>query len=674
MARWLAALLVAVSAAEAAVVVLDRHTGKVLHREGAVNSMGEPGSVLKPFVLLALNQAPALGCQRTLRLQGRNFNCAHPDVGRPLTPVEALAYSCNQWFARSALRVAPRDIASQLARAGFSRVRIPGGTEERQLQAIGQWGVSTSPLEIARAYRWLAALKDPVAEEALRAAVTYGTARLAAVGGMDVLGKTGTAGSGQAWFAGFTPDLVVVVRLERGTGGSGAAPVAAQYFRRFAGNPALLQVREGNARVAMTLEDYVALAVAGEASGFRSLESLKAMAVAVRSFARKNPGRHKSEGFDFCDSTHCQHLAGSEPSASIRAAVEATEAETLWYDGSPAAVFYHRHCGGRTEAAGDVWPDSARPYLRSVPDPFCLSNGSASWQARIPASDIAKALGSDPPSPLVVLDRTASGRVRTLQAGPRRLSAEQFHVAIGRVLGWQLLKSSWYDLQPSGDGYLFSGKGGGHGVGLCQLGAAARGEQGQDYRQILAAYFPKTKVGINAQGITWERRDGERVEVFATGAPGDEMIPALADDLLAAAERVSGLSVTKRPRVVVYPAVRQFSDSTGEPGWVAGSTQGNRIRLQPAATLNHRGVLREVLLHEFMHVALNENTRHAVPEWFDEGLALTLSGTSAGDRLGHREAKVRVSSLIRQFGRETVLGWLRTGVPEGAGHPGSRSR
>lgn len=674
MVRAIAALLIAVSVARAAVVVLDRHTGKVLYRQGAVDTASEPGSVVKPFVLLALDKKATAVCPRTLRLHGRNFDCIHGDVGHPLDAVEAIAYSCNHWFAAASRRVSPASLAEQLQRAGFSNVRQASTGEERQLQAIGHFGVSATPMEMARAYSRLAALHDASIEESLRAASTYGTARLASVNGLDVRGKTGTAGTGHAWFAGYTKDLVVVVRLERGSGGAGAAPIAAKYFRRFAGQPELLQVQVGEERTAMSLEDYVARAVAGESGGFRSIESLKAMAVTVRSFARKNAARHKSEGFDFCDTTHCQRLARDEPSPRIRAAVEATEAETLWFDGTPAAVFYHRHCGGMTEAAGNLWPELGRPYLRSVPDSFCLKSGSAPWQAIISRENLRKAFGPHAAGPILIVDRTASGRVRTLQVGGRRMTSEQFHVRVGRALGWQLLKSAWYDVQPQGDGYSFAGKGGGHGVGLCQTGAAARGEQGQNYREILAAYFPRAKTGINAMGILWERHGAERVDVLATGSPGDELIAPLADRLLNEAERITGLQITRKPEIIVYSTVQQFVDSTGEPGWVAGITSGNRIRLQPAAVLNHKAILREVLLHELVHTVLNENTRQPVPAWFDEGLALNLSSTSPPDRRGAREAKTRVAALLQQYGRPTVLDWLRTGLPEGAGQTGRRSR
>ena len=63
--------------------------------------------------------------------------------------------------------------------------------------------------------------------------------------------------------------------------------------------------------ITVPLEEYVAGVLAGESAGFRSAQSLAAMAVAVRTYAVRFQGRHKPEGYDFCDTTHCQDLASA---------------------------------------------------------------------------------------------------------------------------------------------------------------------------------------------------------------------------------------------------------------------------------------------------------------------------------------------------------------------------
>jgi len=112
----------------------------------------------------------------------------------------------------------------------------------------------------------------------------------------------------------------------------------------------------------LPLEDYVAAVLAGESSGFRAEESLKAMAVAARTWAVHFLNRHKTEGFDFCDTTHCQDFRVTALSTRLRKAVEATSNEVLRYDGRPIPAYYHQDCGGITEPRA--------PYLGSCAIPF----------------------------------------------------------------------------------------------------------------------------------------------------------------------------------------------------------------------------------------------------------------------------------------------------------------
>ena len=80
------------------------------------------------------------------------------------------------------------------------------------------------------------------------------------------------------------------------------------------------------------MEEYVAAALAGESGNFKNQESLKAMAVAVRTYAAHFKLRHQDEGFDFCDSTHCQALNFKGISPEARSAASATRSEMLWYE------------------------------------------------------------------------------------------------------------------------------------------------------------------------------------------------------------------------------------------------------------------------------------------------------------------------------------------------------
>jgi cell division protein FtsI/penicillin-binding protein 2 len=242
-------------------VVLEISSNRVLaaHRlPRAAARLAAPGSAIKPFTLLALEGAarldrlPAGICPRELRIAGRNFHCSHPPADHPFSPAEALAYSCNHWFAQAALLLEPGALARLLERFGFGsppglapgeapgRVEVAATGEQLQLQALGSGLVEITPLALAAAYRKLAlAVRSGPVRAGLAQAAEYGTARAAAPAGLAVLGKTGTTGVRQggwagAWFVGLAPaaapEIVLVVFLERGSGGADAAPIAKPVF------------------------------------------------------------------------------------------------------------------------------------------------------------------------------------------------------------------------------------------------------------------------------------------------------------------------------------------------------------------------------------------------------------------------------------------------------------
>jgi stage II sporulation protein D len=427
--------------------------------------------------------------------------------------------------------------------------------------------------------------------------------------------------------------------------------------------PLDLASRDGRLQLTlhMPMEEYVAGVLAGESSIFKSEEALKAMAVTARTYAVRHMGRHKGEGFDFCDTTHCQDLRLAARSERLRAAVEATEGELLWYQGPPADTYYHRHCGGTTEAAQYVWPDLHAPYLKQQSDTFCVATGRAEWRWEVRKQD----LGGD----VTILGRTPSGRVAAVRFAGRRMSATDFQLAVGRALGWDTIRSNFWDVVDRRDRLLFQGYGAGHGVGLCQAGAEERGEHGHAYRQILAFYFPGTTPGVGAQGFEWARMDGERVEVWSTRSHEDRDVVTAGDRALREAESRSGISIGVRVRLRIYPTVAAFRDATGEPGWVAASTSGRTIRMQPAGPLRAAGRLETTLRHEMLHVAIEGQASPRVPQWFREGLVLYLAGTATEPGAGARgaeqamrreyeSAKARVRALVERYGQAAVIGWL----------------
>jgi stage II sporulation protein D len=135
-----------------------------------------------------------------------------------------------------------------------------------------------------------------------------------------------------------------------------------------------LEIRGGTAGIVavnrLPLERYLLGVVPCELGPdkFPLVEALKAQAVAARTYAMKHGGRHRTEGFDLCDTPHCQVYggAGREQELSSRA-VEETAGLAAWHDGELAETLYTSTCGGHTEISSDVFSGPAEPYLHGVP-------------------------------------------------------------------------------------------------------------------------------------------------------------------------------------------------------------------------------------------------------------------------------------------------------------------
>ena len=185
--------------------------------------------------------------------------------------------------------------------------------------------------------------------------------------------------------------------------------------------PIELRANDGHLLVTalMPMEEYIAGVLAGETGNFKSDEALKAMAVAARTFAIHFGSRHAIDGFEFCDTTHCQdlRLAGIDP--HLRRIADSTAGEVLWYDGEPAATYYYANCGGTTEDGHYILGnDEARaPYLTQHSDHYCVRNGGTQWRSEVSKRELQQALADDGiniPGKLrsvSVLHRTSSGRV-----------------------------------------------------------------------------------------------------------------------------------------------------------------------------------------------------------------------------------------------------------------------
>jgi stage II sporulation protein D len=488
--------------------------------------------------------------------------------------------------------------------------------------------------------------------------------------------------------------------------------------------PAHIEQRAGRVLVTVTmpLEEYVAAVLMAESGDFENVESQKAMAVVARTYAMRFLGQHAKEGFDFCDTTHCQVFGWKGTNAAVRGAVNATRGEMLRFDGKLAQTFYHQSCGGTTAAAREAWPTVTEAYLTSHEDRYCAVRGVLKWESAIGVADLERALlaaGIASPtdwSAIEIVARSESGRAQRLKlsggnGGGTAVSASTFRFAVDRELGWNKIRSDLYDVRNVGGQIIFSGRGSGHGVGLCQAGAEEMAREGKSYREILNFYYPGTEIAAaetqaaeirsagtvgktvaagaatTAENDKWQKRSGERVELLSTQPDADAVLLPIAERILKEDEEAIGWKAGAGVRLQVYPTLDAYRDTTGQPGWVAASTRGKAIRMQPLAELQKRSIVEPTLRHEIFHVLVEAKAKAATPLWFREGIVLFLSnahGGAAGDaamtdaqieavlrqprnrdemQKAYAAAQKRVAALVQERGKETVLGWLSDGIP-----------
>ena len=265
------------------------------------------------------------------------------------------------------------------------------------------------------------------------------------------------------------------------------------------------------------MEDYLMSVISSEMKSSASIELLKAHAVISRSWLKARLKDHKAghEHFDVCADDHCQRYQGLTMAVGddVCRAVDRTWGQVLEYGGDICDTRYSKCCGGRTELFSTCWEDVDLPYLQSVEDPFCDCENSSILSQVLNDYDLSTAdfhdwtvhYTTDELSGLVrartgidfgtivaieAVERGPSGRIKYLRiTGTIREEVIGKELAIRKALSSSHLKSSAFEIEKTPDGFTFKGRGWGHGVGLCQIGAAAMAAQGYDYRQILSHYY-----------------------------------------------------------------------------------------------------------------------------------------------------------------------------------------
>ncbi|MBO7119529.1 MAG: DUF4922 domain-containing protein [Bacteroidaceae bacterium] len=303
----------------------------------------------------------------------------------------------------------------------------------------------------------------------------------------------------------------------------------------------------------LPVEDYLTSVISSEMKSSCSLEFLKAAAVISRSWLYAQMQRRqeragqpapfftfvKGEGesirwydredhtiFDVCADDHCQRYQGITRASNpqVAEAVNATRGQVLMYDGKVCDTRFGKCCGGQTNEYQYCWENIEVPYLRSVKDPFCNTSDKKilrqvlndydlethdfyEWTEELSQEEIHERITNHlkmdlgPILNLEIVEKGPGGHISKLRiVGKEKAFVVGKELEIRRMLSTSHLKSSAFTVETKNvrDGipgrFLLHGRGWGHGVGLCQIGAAVMGEQGYSYKQILKHYYTGAKI------------------------------------------------------------------------------------------------------------------------------------------------------------------------------------
>ena len=226
--------------------------------------------------------------------------------------------------------------------------------------------------------------------------------------------------------------------------------------------------------------------------------------------------------FDVCADDHCQRYQGvsRKVTPQVYEAIRATRGIVLSYEGEVCDARFSKCCGGRTELYESCWDDTPHPYLSVVDDPFCntddpkilsevlnhydQSTDFYRWTVQYTQAELSDLVrrrsGFDYGDiiDLIPIERGPSGRIVRLQfVGTKATRIIGKELEIRRTLSETHLYSSAFEIEKEeglSPTFILHGRGWGHGVGLCQIGAAVMGAKGYNYKEILHHYYPEAEL------------------------------------------------------------------------------------------------------------------------------------------------------------------------------------
>jgi stage II sporulation protein D len=247
----------------------------------------------------------------------------------------------------------------------------------------------------------------------------------------------------------------------------------------------------------LDVEEYLRGVIAAEVPYDWEFEVLKAQAVASRTYALYQKRTSGKRPYHILATVDGQVYSGKNGERESTArAVRETTGIVITYEGQVIPAFYHSSCGGHTENASELWGID-EPYLKGVDCECQEISRYGLWEKRIPATKLATLLIRQGYrikgiTGIEMDSITPAGRVRQITirhaGGTTFIPAETLRAAVG----YSFLPSAFFEPALKGNEVVFSGRGLGHGVGLCQWGAKEMARHGDDFKSILLHYYPGT--------------------------------------------------------------------------------------------------------------------------------------------------------------------------------------
>lgn len=271
--------------------------------------------------------------------------------------------------------------------------------------------------------------------------------------------------------------------------------------------PATLEIlRAGDTLLAVNevpLEDYLVGVVRAETGDRWPAEALRAQAIVARTYAAYHRVIAEAAGKPFhvvastAHQMYAGHVAASSPAW---AAVRETAGQVLLWEGEVFPAFYHAESGGYTEDPRTVFAAPNMPALNAVRCDFSAGSPHFYWSLDLGLADLGEMLrrhdvGVGAVTAIEVTERSPSLRAATVVVRGTHGAVQLRGNDLRRIVGYETLRSTLFAVALHDGRARFSGRGYGHGVGMCQWGAKAMAEQGHTARQILEFYYPGTTFG-----------------------------------------------------------------------------------------------------------------------------------------------------------------------------------